>query len=419
MTPLWETAEPHPDWAQIEVMVQGDTLRRRWPARVGVIDSRAPPLVIVHDDTASTGATDSVLAGRLTPNGTYHWFFSNGTVARVSGRQNDQVRLQLSSTSVAWVDAGDVHGLPQGMAPPTGVSRPPRLHSDSASVTLRVPLPAQIPFRVDETATEVRLRVYGVAPDIDWIQYGGNDPFVELLSFEQATEDEVVFVVRLAEPVWGYRTRWENDDLLLEIRRPPRINPERPLRGRLIAVDPGHPPGGATGPTGLTEPSVTLAIGRQLKGLLEEAGARVLMIRDSERPVDLVERVRLAERADADMLVSIHANALPDGVNPFTNSGTSVYYYHPRSALLARELNDALVEQFRERDLGFGRGDLAVVRATWMPSALTEGLFMMLPEHEAILASPEGQRRYAVGVLNGIERFLRARVETQRGPRAR
>ncbi len=392
----------------VEVILAGDTLRTRWPARVGVIESSVPPLAIVDDDTARAGDTDGLLPGRLTPHGTYQWFFPNGTVAAVSGRRNDQVRLRLSSASVAWVDAGDVRSLPQGTPPPVGVSKPPRLSSGPDFVTLRVPLPGRVPYFVDETEFEVRVRVYGVAPDIDWIQYGGTDPFVDLISFEQPVEDEVVFIVRLAEPVWGYRTRWEGDDLLLEIRRPPQVDSENPLSGRTLAIDAGHPPGGSTGPTGVREPDVTLAVARLVRTLAEEAGARVVMTRDSDAPVGLAERVEIAERQNAELLVSIHANALPDGVNPFVNNGTSVYYYHPRSAPLARELNRALVAQFGMRDLGMGRGDLALVRGTWMPSALTEGLFMMVPRQESILATPEGQMRYAVGVIEGIERFLRA-----------
>jgi N-acetylmuramoyl-L-alanine amidase len=121
----------------------------------------------------------------------------------------------------------------------------------------------------------------------------------------------------------------------------------------------------------------------------------------------LYERIEAAEDAGAELLVSIHANALPDGVNPFVNNGTSVYYYYPRSADLAREIDRALVRQLGFRDLGFGRGDLALVRTTWMPSALAEGLYLMLPDQEAVLVSDEGQWRYARGVIEGIATFLR------------
>ena len=77
---------------------------------------------------------------------------------------------------------------------------------------------------------------------------------------------------------------------------------------------------------------------------------------------------------------------------------------------MARELDRALVTEFRVRDLGIGRGDYALVRPTWMPAALTEGLFIMLPEQEALLASEDGQWRYARAVVRGIENFLRERA---------
>jgi N-acetylmuramoyl-L-alanine amidase len=101
-------------------------------------------------------------------------------------------------------------------------------------------------------------------------------------------------------------------------------------------------------------------------------------------------------------------------VNPFTNNGTSVFYNHPRSVPLAMAVQRALVNQLGLRDLGVGRGDLALVRPTWMPAVLTEGLFMMVPDQEAALRSGEGQRLYAMGVFEGIREFLRQRAAVGR-----
>ncbi|HET7296376.1 MAG TPA: N-acetylmuramoyl-L-alanine amidase, partial [Gemmatimonadales bacterium] len=396
--------------ASLMVVANGDSVVARWPLQVTLLDMTFPTIVTVDDDTAHAGTTDSITPGRAVPSGTYNWFFPTGTVAALSGRWNDQARLQLSRGAVAWVNATEVVPLAPGTPPPGGVVGSVRLLPGPTSVTLRVPLPARLPYQVQERERQLTLRVYGGASDINWMQYGGTDPLVERLSYAQPMADEVTITIDLARRVWGYRTRFDGRDLLLEIRRPPAIDPAHPLRGRTIVLDPGHPPLGATGPTGLWEPVATLAVALKAKSLLEQAGATVLLTRTDSTPVELYPRTRFAEMHDADVLVSIHANALPDGVNPFTNSGTSVYYFQPRSAPLARALDRALVAELGVRDLGMGRGDYALARPTWMPAALTEGLFIMLPEQEAMLASEEGQWRYARGVTRGIETFLRGRA---------
>lgn len=402
----WFPAAPLCD-GMLEVSLGADTARAPWRLRVDTLDRARPRVVELNDDTAHTGTTDSLTVGKAVPYGTYNWFFPLGTTAVVSGRWSDQVRLQLSRGAVAWVNAADVMPLPPGTPPPGGIVGSVRLTPGPRSLVLRVPLPARVPFQVSEGERSVTLRLYGVASDVNWMQYGGTDPYVTRLSYAQPAADEVTITAELAGPVWGYRAAWSGRDLVLEIRRPPVIDRRRPLAGRTIVIDPGHPPIGATGPTGLWEPVATLAVAFKAKTLLERAGATVLLTRTDSTPVELFPRTHFAERHDADVLVSIHANALPDGVNPFTNNGTSVYYFHPRSAALARALDRALVAELGVRDLGMGRGDYALVRNPWMPSALTEGLFMMIPEQEALLASDAGQWRYARGVARGIEQYLR------------
>ncbi|HET9709706.1 MAG TPA: hypothetical protein VFP39_15510, partial [Gemmatimonadales bacterium] len=57
--------------------------------------------------------------------------------------------------------------------------------------------------------------------------------------------------------------------------------------------------------------------------------------------------------------------------------------------------------------------DYALVRPTWMPAALTEGAFMMMPDQEAVLASDVGQQRYAEGLFKGIVDFLLERARDE------
>jgi N-acetylmuramoyl-L-alanine amidase len=402
----WLPAEPLCD-AIVEVIVGTDTARAVWPLVLDTLDRAHPAVIVLNDDTAHTGKSDSLTVGKAVPYGTYNWFFPLGTTAVATARWGGQTRLQLSRNAIAWVNTADVVPLAPATPPPGGIVGSVRLIAGPRSLVLHVPLPVHIPFKVEEEERSLALRLYGVASDVNWMQHGGTDPYVTRMSYAQPAADEVTITLSLAGRVWGYRTRWSGRDLLLEIRRPPVIDPRRPLAGRTIVLDPGHPPVGARGPSGLWEPVATLAVAQRAKTLLEQAGATVLLTRTDSNPVDLYPRTRFAEEHDADVLVSIHANALPDGVNPFVNNGTSVYYFHPRSATLARALDRALVAELGVRDLGMGRGDYALVRDPWMPSALTEGLFMMIPEQEALLATPEGQLRYARGVAKGIEDFLR------------
>lgn len=402
----WIPARPLCD-PIVEVIVGSDTARAVWPLVLDTLDRSRPRVVVLHDDTAHTGTSDSLTVGKAVPYGTYNWFFPLGTTAVVSARWGTQTRLQLSRGAVAWVNTADVVPLGADTPPPGGPVGSVRLSATPKSLVLRVPVPGRVPFQVEEGDRSLTLRLYGVASDVNWMQHGGTDPYVTRLSYAQPAADELTITLTLAGPVWGYRTRWSGRDLLFEVRRPPAIDSRRPLRGRTIVLDPGHPPLGARGPSGLWEPVATLAVAQRAKSLLEQAGATVLLTRSDAVPIDLFPRTRFAEQHDADVLVSIHANALPDGVNPFVNNGTSVYYFHPRSAALARALDRALVAELGTRDLGMGRGDYALARNPWMPSALAEGLFMMIPEQEAMLASPDGQLRYARGIVRGIEEFLR------------
>lgn len=393
----------------LELIRGTDTLLTRWPLQVAILDS-VTRVVSLDDDPARKGGTDGITIGRAAPGATYHWFFGAGTRAVLDRRQENDVRVRLSRDRAAWVPASDVQPLPPGTWPPLARARSITVSAAPDRAIVRIPLGERIPVRVLEEERTLHIELHATLADIDWTRYAPGDTLVHRIDWSQRAADETVVSVHLGSPLWGYRVRWEGTDLLLEVRRPPVVDRRHPLRGRHILVDPGHPPAGATGPTGLREAEANLAVAKELARLLEHEGARAELMRDADAPLDLGPRVQRADRSGAELLVSIHNNALPDGVNPFTNNGTSVFYNHVPSLPLARAVQAALVEELGLRDLGVARGDLAMVRPTWLPAILTEGFFMIVPEQEAALRTAEGQGRYARGVVEGIRRFLAARA---------
>jgi N-acetylmuramoyl-L-alanine amidase len=359
-------------------------------------------------DSTGVDATDQELIGRPIPGGTYKWFLLPGTALAVTGRNGDFSRVRLDSQLEIWVSTAELHALPPAWLPIRRVAGNVRIESHPEWVDLVVPMPGRPPYFVEEAPHELTVTLYGTTINTDLVNYGANDSLVSDVRWTQETDERGHFTLRLSGPEYGYVAFWQNGAFVLRVRRPPRIDTGSPLKGLTIAIDPGHPPIGATGPTGLYEPVPTLAVGLVVQQMLEQRGAKVVMTRTTPDPVALGDRPIMARKADANALVSIHLNALPDGINPFTSNGSGAYYFRSHSIALARELERAMVARMGLRNLGINYDNLRLARPTWMPAVLCEGAFLMIPEQENALRTPEFQRAYATAIVEGLESYFRS-----------
>ncbi len=121
----------------------------------------------------------------------------------------------------------------------------------------------------------------------------------------------------------------------------------------------------------------------------------------------LNDRPVIANKYHANLFVSIHNNALPDGVNPFVNNGVSTYYYHMQSIDLARDVQEHMISETGLKDYGLFYGNLAVDRPTQYPAILVECAFIILPEQEALLKTDQFRAQVARAIREGIEKYLR------------
>lgn len=352
--------------------------------------------------------TDQVVNARTVPDGTYKWLLLPGTVLEVAGRQQGYTRLVLDGALDAWVANGDVTVLPEGVATPRRVTGGLRVTPSAEWVDLNIPVGSRPAHLVEADGRTMTLTLYGVQANPEISPIIGNDTLIRRIAWEQVTTDRVRLTLTLSQPAYGWLALFDDarGTFVLRVRRLPTINASRPLAGLTIAVDPGHPPAGATGPTGLYEGDAVFPVGMKVVELLKAKGANAFSTRPSLAPLGLTERGVISRRANAHAFVSIHLNALPDGVNPFTANGTSTLFFHNASEPLARVLEEELVKRFGLRDLGVHYQNLAVARPSWYPSALTEGLFVMMPEQEAAMRDPGFQQKYAEAIVAGLERYF-------------
>ena len=190
------------------------------------------------------------------------------------------------------------------------------------------------------------------------------------------------------------------------------------MKGRRIAIDPGHggSDSGAIGPTGIMEKSVTMRVSRELKRLLEAEGAQVVLTRTGDTEVsekgaaatsveELQARCDVANKANADIFLSIHADA-------FTNrevKGTTAYYYEKgtkQSRLLADSVRTALIDSIGTVDRGTQTCNFYVVKHTDMPAILVEISFISNPDEEKMMNSETGVEKIARGIADGIADYF-------------
>ncbi|MFH2054444.1 MAG: N-acetylmuramoyl-L-alanine amidase, partial [bacterium] len=378
----------------------------------GCISSPNPVQFKVSDDDVFIVGEliDSVQIIRTGPRKGYLSIFQpRGLKFRITGYYQNYLRAELAPNQHAWLPDSSIKLLPPGALLPKGEVVLVRTFAEDDQTRISFDVGAQVPFRVEEdvVAGRLQLDLYNCTSNIDWIRYDRADELVELIRWSQPEDGILRLTVDLNEPLWGYDCNYEGTQFNLILKHPPKLF--RDLRNLRIVVDPGHSPDpGAIGPTGYEEKDANLAIALKLADILRERHAQVMLTREDNSSLGLHERPVLADRYDADIFISVHNNALPDGVNPFFNNGSSTYYYHPHSKALAESVQEQLVADLGLGDYGLYHANFAVSRPTGYLAILVESAFMMIPAQEQLLRDPDFQEKVARAIADGLVNYLRA-----------
>lgn len=221
----------------------------------------------------------------------------------------------------------------------------------------------------------------------------------------------------------------------------------------VVAIDPGHggEDPGAIGPTGLREKDVVLAVALKLRDRINSVpGMRAMLTRDADYFVPLGERVRKARRVQADLFVSIHADAFftPEarGASVFALSATGASSTAARwmankenaadlvggvntavvkdaqvlramvemstdaqikdSLKIGREVLDRIGKVGALHKRGVEQAGFAVLKAPDVPSILVETAFISNPDEEAKLRSETYQDQLVEALHTGIRRYF-------------
>jgi N-acetylmuramoyl-L-alanine amidase len=220
---------------------------------------------------------------------------------------------------------------------------------------------------------------------------------------------------KILGPLFGSKsTSGSNDESPVKVTPLP-TNPNSntgTLRGKVIVVDPGH---GGSNPGAVAnnsrEADNNLAVSLKLRDQLVQAGAKVIMTRETDRTVakegsslgqELQARVDLAESNQADLFVSIHSNSNPQS----SIAGAMTFYPNGKSPKLATNVQNALINATGAVDKGTSPETFYVLRNTSMPSILVEMGFVTNAQEAAKLNNDSYRTNISKGIFNGIVNYF-------------
>lgn len=395
-------------------------------------------------------STDTVVL-RNSPDGGYFMFLPKGVKLVSTGRSNGTRRISLAQGVEAWVEDSKVQaaaGLPYPFAPMTETGSI-KLKKTGTGSSASVALYEKVPFTAEALENGLRITLYYANLHTNYVGYDSSDTLVRNVAFRQAASNTVEIDFETGPgALWGYNVSYSTASkaLQVDLRAAPKpaLAWPRPLAGITVVLDPGHSVylkcennvrlplqsvrysslpasahctlDGAVGPMETFEVNLNLAIAQKLKKKLLDLGAAVQLTRSGDENVELADRPKIAKDLGGDLFISLHNNAIGDGEDPFSQPrGFTVYYYQRQSKALAAALHAAYLKDIPLPDEGLRYGDYLVVRPTWMPAALIENAYMIIPRQEEQLNAPAFQEQLASAGAEGVLNFFHVQPQPKKG----
>lgn len=333
---------------------------------------------------------------------------SKGTNIILEGKKGHFYKVSLGDNSNCWVLESHIAQTCQINERFLATICETNFDDDKNFNLIKFKLNLPVAYKIVENENNLELTIYGIKSTGDLALKIAEQKKFQTVKIKSCLNNNLVIEIPSTEKLWGYDCFYEENQLILKKRKTPEISQGKPLNNIKIAIDAGHGgmDSGAVGPTGEKEKNINFDIVKKLENELKLAGAEVVIIRETDQNVDLYERVTKAKKAEALICLSIHANALADGGNPYIKHGTSTFYYNNEAKELAQTLKLQLIKELGTFDDGSGKASFVMTRPTTPLSVLIEVAYMIHPQEYQLLLDENFRQKAAVAIKNGLEAYL-------------
>ncbi|BAY25418.1 cell wall hydrolase/autolysin [Calothrix sp. NIES-2100] len=384
---------------EFRLTMNGQSVTQSGTGKIQILSPSQLPVVEITADSGVARTGPSTDHSRLTP-------LPKGTRTTVTGKEGEWLRLDYG----AWINSKETQVLPGAISPRT-IIRSVGYRKLPHATEIVFPLEVPVPVSVIQSDRSFTLTLYNTTAQTDIVRTD-DSPLISRLDWQQVAPGQVQYTFNLKESQqWGYKLRYEGTSLILTLRHPPTIRDKtrKPLSGIKILLDPGHggKETGASGPTGYLEKDVNLVVSKLLRDELVKRGATVVLTREDDKDVSLVERQAIISKEEPAIALSIHHNSLPDDGDAEKTKGFAAFWYNTQSHSLALFLQKYVVKNLGRPSYGVFWDNLALTRPTAAPAVLLELGFMSNPDEFEQVVNPKEQKKMAKVLADGITEWFK------------
>jgi N-acetylmuramoyl-L-alanine amidase len=334
-------------------------------------------------------------------------FLDTNIVVKVTDSIKEDYKIQLSKNHFAYLPKGNFKRDSTIIIQPWYLTHNWKVYGDDKYDYIIITLDEQLPYQSIQqiNPSKIVVDIFGATSNTNWITQNSTTREIKNTYYEQPEDDVFRIIIELNhEQHWGYRIYYEEKNLVIRVKR----QPDKPeLENLKVAVDAGHggDNGGAEGGTShIAEKKYTLLFAKELEKSLLEEKATVLMTREKDTSLSMVERITTLKEQDPDLLISIHLNSSDfDSVQ-----GTGTFYryigFRPLTMFILKRMQELGLKEYGN----VGSFNFALNGPTDYPNCLVEVAFLSNKEDEKKILDPAFHKAVAQKIVEGIKDWLKS-----------
>lgn len=311
------------------------------------------------------------------------------------GEKNGFYRILLGENIYGWILKSNVESFDGEIQKVSVLGA--EVDGDDEFLYYTFHLSAQTLWAIEETSKNLKISLYNISSRENGV-YDVTLPISSIMG---------------GKNLLGYSEYFLGNDFVVKVRRTLPSTYAQPLKNVIIAIDAGHggSESGAIGCFGTPEKTITLQYAKALYAELKSRGANVILIRDKDEDINLIERVKRANKENSEILISLHGNALPDSLDPEKIKGAEIYYYYPQAKPLAESIMNSITLETDNINHGIIQRSFAMVRNTSALSLLIELGYLINPDDNAKILNKNFRKNTVKAIADGIENYLKIQLE--------